>query len=60
MRTKINIFNTTTIIYNHNLKKNTKHIYTAKHINNANSNSLIKKQTHKQHKQDQNKNFKEK
>ena len=42
MRTKLNILNTTTIIYNHNLKKNTKHIYTAKHINNANNNSLIK------------------
>ena len=42
MRTKINILNTTTIIHNHNLKKNTKHIYTAKHINNANNNSLIK------------------
>ena len=43
MQTKINILNTTTIIYNHNLKKNTKHIYTAKHINNANNNLLIKK-----------------
>ena len=43
MRTKINILNTPTIIYNHNLKKNTKHIYTAKHINNANNNSIIKK-----------------
>ena len=44
MRKKIKILNTTTIIYNHILKKkNTKHIYTAKHINNANNNSLIKK-----------------
>ena len=43
MRTKINILNTPTIIYNNNLKKNTKHIYTAKHINNANNNSFIKK-----------------
>ena len=43
MRTKINILNTTTMIYNHNLKKNTKQIYTEKHINNANNNSLIKK-----------------
>ena len=42
MRTKMNIFNPTTIIYNKNLK-NSKHIYTAKHINNANNNSLIKK-----------------
>ena len=41
MPTKINILNTTTIIHNHNLKKNTKHIYTAKHINNAHNNSLI-------------------
>ena len=43
MRTKIKILNTTAIIYNHNLKKNTKHIYTAKHIHNANNNLLIKK-----------------
>ena len=43
MRTNINILNTPTKIYNTNLKKNTKHIYTTKHINNANNNSLIKK-----------------
>ena len=41
MRTKMNIFNPTTIIYNKNLK-NSRHIYTAKHINNTNNNSLIK------------------
>ena len=43
MRTKINILNTPTIIYNNNLKKYTKHIYTVKHINNAKNHSLIKK-----------------
>ena len=43
MRTSINILNTPTKIYNKNFKKNTKHIYTTKHINNANNNSLIKK-----------------
>ena len=43
MRTKINILNTTTIINNHNLKKNPKHIYTATRINNASNNLLIKK-----------------
>ncbi len=41
MRTKINILNPTKIIYNNNLK-NTKHTYTAKHINNENNNSLLK------------------
>ena len=43
MPTKINMLNTKTIIYKNNFKRNTKHIYTAKHINNANNNSLIKK-----------------
>ena len=42
MATKINILKTTTIIYNNNVKKKNKHIYTAKHINNAHNNSLIK------------------
>ena len=43
MRTSINILNTPTKIYNKNFKKNTKHIYTTKHINNANNNSLIER-----------------
>ena len=42
MPTKINIIKTTTIIYNNNVKKKTKHIYTAKHINNTHNKSLIK------------------
>ena len=42
MPTKINMLNTKTIIYKNNFKRNTKHIYTAKHINNTHNNSLIK------------------
>ena len=52
MRTKTNILKTITIIYNHNLKKNKKHIYTAKHINIA---IINQKEEHKQQNQDQNK-----
>ena len=43
MRTSINILNTPTKIYNKNIKKNIKHIYTTKHINNANNSPLIEK-----------------
>ena len=42
MPTKINMLNTKTIIYKNNFKRNTKHIHTAKHINNMHNNSLIK------------------
>ena len=42
MPTKINMLNTKTIIYKNNFKRNTKHIYNAKLINNTHNNSLIK------------------
>ena len=48
MKKKINILNTTTIIYNLNSIQHNKHIHTTKGINNANNNSLIEK-VQKQH-----------